>query len=139
MNKSDWSVLAVILEAVDVLAGFFYIGLQIFYGILYHVEIYHVILNLLVGILVYAGLTLLAVYPERMNHLPEERCTGKVRIYSLRMIRGLKFIFVAGLLVPCICDVAAVELPNIYNVCMIFLMLGVAVYYEVRIIQNLKS
>ena len=47
MRKEDLSVVALLLEAVDLILGLVYIGLQIFYGLYYHVPPYKFILNLL--------------------------------------------------------------------------------------------
>ena len=57
MRKEDLSVVALLLEAVDLILGLVYIGLQIFYGLYYHVPPYKFILNLLAMVLVYVGLT----------------------------------------------------------------------------------
>lgn len=139
MKKSDWSIGALIAEALDILMLLVYMVLQICYGLLYSVQIYQIILNLLVAVLVYAGLTVLACYPERLNNLPEKICVGRVRVYSLRMLRGIKLVFLLGLLIPCICDVLAVDLPAVYNVCLIFAMLAIALYYEARILLYLRK
>ena len=63
MRKEDLSVVALLLEAVDLILGLVYIGLQIFYGLYYHVPLYKFILNLLAMVLVYVGLTLLSMHP----------------------------------------------------------------------------
>ena len=139
MKKEDWSAVAVIMEAVDLMIGFFYIGLQVYYGYLYHVKVYQVLLNVLVGILIYIGMTLLALYPERMNRLSPEVCQGKVRKYSLQMVRVEKFLFLLTLLIPCICDVIAIDLPAVYSVIAIFAMLIIAVSYEIMILRALRE
>lgn len=139
MRKEDWSVAAVIFEAVDILSGLAYCGMQIYYGVLYHIMVYKIIINILVAVLVYAGLTLLAAYPERLNNLPPEVCKGNVRKYSIRMLRVEKCLFLVSLLVPCICDIAAFHMPQVYSVIVILLMLVIAVYYEIRIIWILRD
>lgn len=139
MNRKDWSILAIIFEAVDIMAGLGYCVLQGVYGWTYHIPLYRILINLLVVILIYAGLTLLAFYPEYLNRLPAGLCEGEVRKLSLRLVRVEKFLFLIGLLIPCICDVAAVHIPALYNVAVIFLMILIAVYYEVRILEKLKK
>lgn len=139
MKREDWSIPAIIFEAVDILAGIAYCAMQIYYGHLYHVPIYKIGVNVLVAILIYVSLTLLAMYPERINNLSSEVCTGKIRRYSIRMVRMEKCFFLFSLLVPCICDVIGFHLPPLYNVAVIILMLIIAVYHEVRIVLQLRS
>lgn len=139
MRREDWPILAVILEAVDIIVGIAYFVLQIYYGYLYHISPIRVIMNILVVILVYAGLTLLAAYPERINNLPPEVCTGKVRRLSLWMVRLEKLLFLASLLAPCIFDVLGVTLPAGYSVAVILVMLLAAVSFEIWIIQIIRK
>lgn len=139
MNREDWPILAVIFEAVDVLAGLGYCGLQVYYGVTYHISPYKIGINILVVLMIYAGLTLLALAPENLNRLQPQVCKGKIRRLSLRLIRVEKFLFLIGLMVPCICDVAAIHVPPLYNVAVIAVIVLVAVYYEVRILEELKK
>lgn len=139
MKKEDWSVPAIVFEAVDILTLLAYLILQIVYAVLYHISAVKVVVNLLAVILVYAGLTLLALYPETVNRLPAEACRGRIRVFSLRMIRTEKCLFLLSLLLPCVCDVAAYALPPLYNVCVILWMIAVAVFYEVRIILEFRK
>lgn len=139
MKWQDWSIPAVVGEAVDILSLIAYIGLQIFYGNAYGIPWYLVGINLLTAGLIYAALTFLAVYPERINRLPEEVCKGEVRKYSLRMVRLDKLIFLVGLLLPCVCDVAGITVPGLYNAGIIILLVLIAVYYEVKILMILKN
>lgn len=139
MRRKDWSIPAMVFEVVDIMIGFGYIGLQIYYGFLYHIVFYKILMNLIVAVLVYTGLTLLAIYPERMNSLPPEQCVGKVRVYSIRMVRIEKFLFLISLLVPCICDVIKVKVPSLYNVGVILAMVAMAIFYETRIILEFRK
>ena len=93
MRREDLSVSAIFLEAIEIIFGIIYIGLQIYYGLYYHITPYKFIMNLLAMILVYLGLSLLSCYPERINNIAPEYCVGKIRKYSLRMIRLIKFVF----------------------------------------------
>ena len=79
MKKEDMTTAGLLAEAVGIVAGLVYIGMQIYYGISYGVAAKNIILNVVMLLLVYAGLTLLARYPEKVNSLPKEKCSGTVR------------------------------------------------------------
>ena len=59
MRKKDLTVPALLLEAVDIVLLFIYIGLQIYYTIAFSIPPYKMILNMLIMLLVYAGFTVL--------------------------------------------------------------------------------
>ena len=99
MRKEDLTVPAIIAEAIEIIVGLIYIGLQIYYGLSNHVPPYKFICNIVGLLLVYAGLTILSNHPEQVNRLKTEVCVGKVRKYTLRMLRLIKFVFVVGLMV----------------------------------------
>ena len=139
MRKEDLSVVALLLEAVDLILGLVYIGLQIFYGLYYHVPPYKFILNLLAMVLVYAGLTLLSMNPERINSIPKEICQGTIRKYSLWMVRLIKAIFVVSLLIPSVFDVIGIGIQSVYSLIVIGRILVVAGYCEYHIIQEFKN
>ncbi len=73
-------------------------GLQVYYGIVYGAGAVRIVMNVLILILVYMGLTVLAIYPERVNGLPREVCTGAIRKYTIRMVELIKLVFVLSLL-----------------------------------------
>ena len=139
MRKDDLTVPALLLEAVDIVLTFVYIGLQIFYGVTYGISPYKVIINLLIMLLVYAGFTVLSFFPERINRIPTEMCAGDVRKYSLRMIRLVKFVFIVGVLVPCVCDAAGIGIQSSYSLIVIGIILVIAVIYEYKILKLLKK
>ena len=139
MRKGDWTPAGMLAEAVSVVAGIVYIVLQVIYGFFYPAAWHQPVLNILMAGLIYAALTLLTVYPERLNHLRPEACKGDIRKYSLRMVRTVKLLFMCGLMVPCICDVAGYPMPSLYTVAGIGLMLFAAIYYEVRIIGLIRD
>ena len=139
MRKEDLSVAALFLESITIILGIVYIGLQIFYGFYYHVPPYKFILNLLVMILVYAGLTLLSMYPEKINSIPRQVCKGRVRKYSLWMVRLIKAIFVVSLLIPSVFDVIGIGIQSVYSWIVIGLIFVIAGYCEYHIIQELKN
>ena len=139
MRKEDLSVAALFLESITIILGIVYMGLQIFYGFYYHVPPYKFILNLLVMILVYAGLTLLSMYPEKINSIPRQVCKGRVRKYSLWMVRLIKAIFVVSLLIPSVFDVIGIGIQSVYSWIVIGLIFVIAGYCEYHIIQELKN
>lgn len=139
MRKEDMTVPVLLLEAVTFLLALIYIGLQIFYGLFYHVGVLHFLMNVFAMILVYAGLTVLCMYPERINKLPAEAFTPAIRKLTLRMLRFVKFIFVAGILVPCVFDAVGVEILDATSLIVIGLILVVVIYYEGSIIQRLRK
>lgn len=139
MKKNEMTWQAMLTEAVSLVSAVIYLGLQIYYGISYGVSAINIIMNVVVMLLVYAGLTMLGIYPERVNGLTKEACSGDVRKYTIRMVRIAKLIFVSGLLFTSICDVMGKELPAGYAVGVIFLMVAVALYYEYRIIRILRE
>lgn len=139
MRKEDLNVAAIFLEALDMIFGLIYIGLQIYYGLYYHISPYKFIINLLAMILVYAGLSVLSCYPERINNIAAEYCVGNIRKYSLRMIRLIKFVFVVGLLIPCVCDAIGYEILSAYSFIVIGVILIIAIGYEIKIIGEMRD
>ncbi len=139
MKKSELTWAAMLAEAVGLVSALIYLGLQIFYGITYGAPIIDIVMNVAAMILVYAGLTLLGVYPERVNGFTREVCSGGVRKYTLRMVRGAKLIFVEGLLFTSICDVMGRQLKPGYSLIVVVLIVAVTLYYEYRIIRILRS
>jgi L-asparagine transporter-like permease len=139
MKKEDMTVPALLLEAVTLILALVYIGLQIFYGLYYHIAVYKFLINVFAMVLVYAGLTLLCVYPEHINRLPPELFTPEIRAISLRMTRLVKLIFVAGIMVPCVFDALGIELLDATSLIVIGLILVVVIYYEGKIIRILRK
>ena len=130
MKKEDLTVPAIFAEAIGMILGIVYIGLQIYYGIAYKVAPYKFICNIAGVVLIYVGLSLVSCQPEKINRLPKEVCVGKVRKYSIRMI---------GLMVPCVGDVIGIELKDAYSLLVIAAILVITVFYEYRIIQLLRN
>lgn len=139
MKKNEITWQAMLAEAVGLVSAVIYLGLQVYYGVSYGVPVGNIIMNIAVMLLVYAGFTMLSIYPERVNGLTKEVCSGAVRKYTIRMVRTAKLVFVGGLLFTSICDVMGKELPAGYTVGVLFLMVAVALYYEYRIIRILRK
>lgn len=139
MRKEEWTVLNLLLEAVGIVAAVLYLGLQVYYGISYGVSLITIAMNAVVLILVYAGLTLLTVYPERVNGLSKETCSGLVRRYTMDMVRLMKLIFVLGLLFASICDVMGHQINSGYSMVVVVLVVGIALHYERKIFRILRK
>lgn len=133
------TIIDLLLEAVGIVSTLLYLGLQIYYGISYGANLVTVLMNGAVLVLVYLGLTLLAVYPERVNGLTKEACSGQVRRYTVHMVRLIKLIFVTGLLFASICDVMGHEINSGYSIIVVVLVVLTAVYYEWKIIRILRK
>ena len=138
MKKEDMTTAGLLAEAIGIVAGLVYIGMQIYYGISYGVAAKNIILNVVMLLLVYAGLTLLARYPEKVNSLPKEKCSGMVRRDTLRMLAGVKLIFVLSLLGTSICDVMGIEISSWYSVVVVLLIVGTVFYQEGKIIRTIR-
>ena len=139
MRKEDLTVPAIIAEAVEIIVGLVYIGLQIYYGVVNHIPPYRFICNIVGLLLVYAGLTVLSNHPEQVNRLAPEVCVGKVRRYPLRMLRLIKLVFVVGLMVPCVGDAIGIELKDAYSLIVIFAIILIAVWHEYKILLVIRS
>ena len=138
MKKNELTWAAMLAEAVGLVSALIYLGLQIYYGMAYGADIFDIVMNVAAMLLVYAGLTLLCVYPERVNGLTREVCSGAVRKYTIRMVRAVKLIFVEGLLFTSICDVMRKQLKPGYSLIVVVLIVAVALYYEYRIIRIIR-
>lgn len=139
MKKEDMTWQAMLAEAVALVTVLIYLGLQIYYGLSYTVKTVSVVLNIFMMLLLYAGLTMLCIYPEWVNGLKKEVCTGEIRTYTLRMVRIEKIVVAAGVLLASIFDVAGKVLSGWYAAAGVGLMLVTAFYYEYRIIQILRG
>jgi L-asparagine transporter-like permease len=139
MKKEDMTVPALLLEAMTILLGIAYIILQIYYGIHYHIAVSHFAWNIVAAVLVYVLLTLLECYPQRVHKLPPEAFTADIRKLTLRMLRLVKFVFIASLLVPCLFDIFGVELLEATSLVVVLLIIVIVVWHEYRIIRILQS
>ncbi|MBQ8279829.1 MAG: transglycosylase [Roseburia sp.] len=126
-------------EAVGMVSALVYAGLQIYCGVLYSADVMTIFTNVLMLLLVYVGLTMLEIYPEKVNRLDPEVCTGKVRRYTIHMVLYAKLIFVISLLFAAICDVIGREVDGAYSLISVGLMVLVAVGYEIKIFKILRN
>ena len=139
MRKEEVTIIDLLLEAVGIVSGLVYMGLQIYYSMIYGVNPVIIVMNGAVLILVYIGLTLLSVYPEKVNGLTREACSGLVRKYTIHMVRLVKLIFVLGLLFTSICDILGHQLNSGYSMIVVILVVVTVVYYEGKIIHILRK
>lgn len=139
MRKEDMTVAAALLEAATMILGVCYLVLQVYYGVRFHLAPSKFVLNVLTEILVYAALMLLQFYPERVNRLPVEMFTLDIRKLTLRMLRLIKFVFVAGLVVPSAFDCLGISIYSAASLIVIVVIAAIAVYYELRIYHILKE
>lgn len=131
--------MAIAVETVVVLCLMVYAGLQIYYGICYDIPPVKYILNVMIIVLIYALLSFLQFNPELVNRLPAELCTGRIRHWSLWMLRWVKLIFIGSLLIPCIADAAGITIRSSYSAIVIMLLILFVVYFECRILNEIKN
>ena len=139
MKKNHLSTETLVFEIISEIAALFYMGLQVYYGIVYGAGAVRIVMNVLILILVYMGLTVLAIYPERVNGLSREVCTGAIRRYTIRMVELIKLVFVLSLLFTSICDALGYRVDAAYSLIVMGLILVVAVVFEVKIIKILRK
>lgn len=139
MKKNHLSTETLAFEIISAIAALFYMGLQVYYGIVYGAGAVRIVMNVLILILVYMGLTVLAIYPERVNGLSREVCTGAIRKYTIRMVELIKLVFVLSLLFTSICDALGYRVDAAYSLIVMGLILVVAVVFEVKIIKILRK
>ena len=138
MKKGKYTLSQMITEIISAIAAFFYLGLQVYYGIVYSAGAMRIIMNVLILLLVYAGLTLLTVYPERVNSLSPEVCVGKIRQYTIRMVQWIKLVFVLALLFTSICDALGYRIDAGYSVIVMVAIALIAIVYEAKIIKEIR-
>lgn len=139
MKKNRLSTEELVFEIISAVAALFYMVLQVYYGIVYGAGAMRILMNVLILILVYTGLTMLIRYPERVNGLPREVCTGDIRKYTIRMVELIKLVFVLSLLFTSICDALGYRIDAAYSLIVMVFILMIAVVFEVKIIKILRE
>ncbi len=139
MKREDMTSANAVCEAIGIVSSLLYIGLQIYCGILYETDMITIIMNIVMVVLVYVGITLLSVSPEKVNRLDPEVCTGKVRRLTIQMLLYVKLVFILSLLIPSVCDVLGVAVDSAYSLISTGLMIAIAVGYELKILKLLKE
>lgn len=139
MKKNRLSTEELAFEIISAVAALFYMVLQVYYGIVYGAGAMRILMNVLILILVYTGLTMLIRYPERVNGLPREVCTEDIRKYTIRMVELIKLVFVLSLLFTSICDALGYRIDAAYSLIVMAFILMIAVVFEVKIIKILRE
>lgn len=139
MKKEEMTGIDYLLEAVGIVGILFYMGFQIYYGRQYGIPILNIAVNVLILLLVYAFLTLLQFYPERVNALSKEQCVGDIKRYTIHMLRAVKLVFTLCLLFTSVCDALGSQLRSGYSAVVVVGILVIAGYYEAKIIRILKN
>ena len=139
MKKEDLTAANMICEAIGAVSAFIYIGLQIYCGILYGVGSFTILTNVAMVLLVYAGLTMLSGCPEKVNRLEPQVCTGRIRHLTIHMLLYIKLVFTLCLLFTSVCDVRGIEIDGGYSLISTGLIVLLAIGYEIKIFQILKS
>ena len=139
MRKEDFTVWNAVCESIGIVSTLIYVGLQIYCGILYGAGIFTIFTNVAMVLLVYIGLTLFAFYPERVNGLDPEVCTGKIRSYTIHMVLYIKLVFVFSLVFTSICDVLGADVDGAYSLITVAVIIVIAAFYEIKIIQILRN
>lgn len=139
MKKDELTVIDLLLEAIIAVSAAIYIGLQIYYGVIYGVNAFNIVMNVAALLLVYTGLTLMQFNPEKVNGLTKAVCIGRIRKYTIHMVRLVKLIFVISLLFTSICDVMGQQINKGYSLLVVALIVVTALYYEYQIIKILRE
>ena len=139
MKREDLTAADMLCEALGIVCGLIYIGLQIYCGVLYGADVMTIITNTIMVFLIYIGLTMLENCPEKVNRLEQEVCTGRVRRLTIHMLLYVKLVFVLSLLFTSVCDVMGAEIDAGYSLISTGLMVIIAVGYEIKIFQILKD
>ena len=138
MNKRDMTKFDIFVEIVCGILLMVSVSLQVIYSVLHSLSIFSLIINVLIVVLVYIGLSMLSCYPEKVNAIPQEICIGNIRRYPIKMIRYAKLIFVASLVVPEVCDLLEHTLGQWYSFVVVVLIVGEIIYYEIKIIKLIR-
>ena len=133
--KNEWKIWEIIIETITVIAVLVFIGLQIYYGYIYERSVMTLLYHLLPVLFLYAGMTVLQIFPELLNGNSSEPLQGKVHTYGVRMVRNCKMLVILGMLFPSVADALGIEMNAAYSLLVMVGVLGTMAYYLVRIYQ----
>lgn len=133
MEKKELNIWEIIIETVTIIGVIVFLGLQIYYGYVYKRSLIVFLYHFLSVILLYAGLTVLQIFPEFLNGKNSEPLRGMVRIYAVRMIRSAKMFVILGMLLPSVADALGVRMSAAYSFLIMAGVLGSIGYYLYRI------
>ncbi len=133
MSKKDMQLWELTIESVTAAAALVIIGMQLYCGYRYESGFLTMVYRLLPLVLLYAGMTVLQIFPELLNGAGSEPLQGTVRKYAIRMVRNIKFLLVLGLLAPSAADVLGIRMDAAYSLLILAGILGNIGYYIFRI------
>ena len=133
MQKKELEIWEIIIETLSAAALIIFIGLQIYYSYLYESSMITILFRLLPVMLLYAGMIVLQIFPERLNGRNSEPLQGMVRIYAVRMVRNIKLLLMLGVLFPSVADVLGISANAAYSLLILGGILGTIAYYFYRI------
>lgn len=131
--KKEWKIWEIVIETVTVTAVLVFLGLQIYYGYYYKRSMLTLLYRLLPVLCLYAGMTVLQIFPELLNGGGSEPLQGRVHTYGVRMVRNCKMFVILGMLFPSAADALGVEMDAAYSLLIMAGILGTIVYYLVQI------
>lgn len=135
MKEKEWKIWEIVIETVTVTALIVFLGLQIYYGYIYERSLMTLLYHLLPNLCLYAGMTVLQIFPELLNGWGSEPLQGKVRTYGVRMVRNCKMLVILGMLFPSAADALGIEIDAAYSLLVMGGILGMMAYYLIRIYQ----
>lgn len=135
MDKRGQKAWEAVVEAVAVMAVLAFFGMQIYYGYMYERSLSALLSHFLPVILLYAGMTMLQMYPEFLNGRNSEPLKGMVKIYAIRMARNAKLLLILGMLIPSAADLLGIEMNASYSIFIMMGILGNIGWYLYRIYQ----
>lgn len=133
MPKKETEIWEIIIETAAAVAALVILGLQIYYGYVYESSVVTMLYHLLPLALLYAGMTVLQIFPEFLNGGNSEPLQGMVRTYAIRMVRNIKLLLVLGMLFPSAADVLGIQVNAAYSLLVLGGILINIGYYIYRI------
>lgn len=133
MEKKEYKIWEIIIETVTAVGVIVFLGLQIYYRYVYESSFIVFLYHFLPVILLYAGMTVLQMFPEFLNGKNSEPLQGMVRVYAVRMLRNAKLLLILGLLLPSVADALGMGMNAAYSILIMAGILLNIVYYLYRI------
>lgn len=139
MKDGRANVKDIVIETITATAALLFVGLQIYYRVLYRTPWMTIVYHILPMALIYAGMLVMQRFPELLNGWNSEPLPGKVRVYAVRMLRWCKLFLVLGLLIPTVGDVLGAGIDPAYSILVMAGVSGAIAYYLYRIYRNNSS
>lgn len=139
MHKQEIRIWDIVTETLTAIAVLLFVGLQIYYRLIYQTMLSTLVYHMIPMLLIYAGMLILQRYPEFLNGWNSEPLVGKVCVYAVRMVRMCKMFLVFALLIPSVCDVLGFAINAAYSLFIMACILINIGYYLYRIFQYNSS